>query len=1294
MATSPKLQIEGLKPPNAFIIDDNVAEGWRLFKQRWETYALLTDVSKRDNEVQIALFVNCLSDDALKVYNGFTSKDTNLPDIIKEFQKFAVGETNVTYERFMFNTCIQNEGEPIEQFISKLRNIAGKCDFCPTCKESLIRDRIVLGIHDKRIQAELLKRRSLNLADCIDACRAAEAAKKQTQIIACKSEPEVNTIQRKLPRRQDIGDCRYCGGSHAPKREACPANNKKCNRCQKLNHFGKMCRSAPPAYRQSPNRNIRQIVDNDSDAEDFVYAISSGNKEIKCKLQVNGKKIPFLIDTGSSVNLLPKRFASNIRPTGKRLKMWNGTTVTPVGESMETTFNPKSNTTQRINFVICTNDARPILGLQACETLKVIQICEENFERINQAQVQNTKSTDKAIGSFPGVHKLKVTQGAQPRIMPNRRIPIAIRDAVKEELDRLTELKVIEPVSEPTPWVSQMVVAKKKNDKLRICIDPHELNKVLERERYQLPTLDDVLHELSNSRVFTKADLKCGYWHVQLDTESSYLTTFQTAFGRFRWRRLPFGLKVSAEIFQKQLHNALHDLEGIVNVADDVIIHGRTKEEHDRRLEKFMDRCKEYGIQLNEEKLVANTDKVSFMGHVISSQGLQLDPQKNSAIQNYPTPRNTAELKRFLGMINYLQRFLPDAATHAQPLQALLKKDVDWNWSEAQEAAFQRLKSQITNASTLAIYEPNAPLALENDASDYGLGSVLQQNDKPIAFASRQLTSTEQNYAQIEKEMLALVFGLTKFHQYTYGRPVTVTTDHQPLVAIVKKPLDKAPRRLRSMLLRIQEYDCDVIFKPGKSIPVADALSRAPMSDTEENTMFVSNLSLTSINSRRLAEWRAATEEDDETRTLKETILRGWPTHKVQTPDNIRAYFEYRDELTAQDGVLFRGTRLIVPKQLRPEMKKKVHAGHTGINSCIRRARQYIFWPGMSTEIRQTVETCATCNSLRYKQPMEPLAQHTVPERPWEKIGTDLFYDSGKAYLITADYFSNFFEIDELQHETSGAVIKKLKGQFARYGIPDTVISDNGPQFASQQFRDFAKEWDFEHRTSSPYNSQANGTAEAAVKVAKRLLKTCRQNKEDPKIGLLNLRNTPQEGMEKTPAQLLMGRRTKTLIPTTQQTLLPEGQTYKEERYRKENKKARTAERYTHKKELAPLRHGDIVRIQPTRDETWNKGIITGIAGPRSYIVTQSDGGNIRRNRKHLRLSKETELKEEPIEIELEQPHPIGSGVVENHAEAGETPSEANPAGGHAETPEGPSPRPSTRTRSGRNIKQPQRLNI
>ena len=551
------------------------------------------------------------------------------------------------------------------------------------------------------------------------------------------------------------------------------------------------------------------------------------------------------------------------------------------------------------------------------------------------------------------------------------------------------------------------MIAEKKDGSLRICIDPRELNKALQREHYTLPVLEDSLHELGRSRFFTKADLASGYWHVELDDESSMLTTFQTCHGRYRWRRLPFGTKVSSEIFQKRLLEVLGDLKGVVVIADDIIIHGETQEEHDRNLEKFLQRCREVGIRLNKTKFQTGLNSVDFMGHQVTPTGMKPDPEKVRAILDMEAPEDVAGVRRFIGTVNYLARFLPHLSQTLQPLQNLLQKDVPFNWSSAQEEAFDHIKQKIASSPVLAFFQPDVPITLQNDASEYGLGAVLMQKDKPVAYASRSLKPAERNYAQIEKEMLAIVFGLEKFHHYTYGVPgITVVTDHKPLVAIMNKPLSKAPRRLQAMLLRLQPYSIKVEYQPGSTLAIADTLSRAPLPDSSRTTetVTVNNLQWMPVKRHKLDEIRGATEQDGALQKLRRVITNGWPRELADVEAEVKPYFSYRDELTTQDGIILRGDRIVIPTSMRKEVKQKAHAGHMGINACIRRARDLVFWPGMSKEIRQLVESCETCARHANKQQPETLHMHPVPDRPWAKVGTDLFTISGRDYCNPGNF--------------------------------------------------------------------------------------------------------------------------------------------------------------------------------------------------------------------------------------------------------------------------------------------------
>jgi len=287
------------------------------------------------------------------------------------------------------------------------------------------------------------------------------------------------------------------------------------------------------------------------------------------------------------------------------------------------------------------------------------------------------------------------------------------------------------------------------------------------------------------------------------------------------------------------------------------------------------------------------------------------------------------------------------------------------------------------------------------------------QEGQPIAYASRALTDTETRYAQIEKEMLAIVFSVEKFNQYTYGRPVNVQSDHKPLESILKKSLDRAPRRLQGMMMRLQSYDIKVTYTQGKQMYLADTLSRAFLPSTGEklDIEHIHMMRYLPISENRLQEIKLATERDETLQVLKRVVLQGWPDDKQQTPGQAMPYFPYRDEISIQDGLLFRGERVIIPHDMRKLMKDKIHSSHTGIDACLRRARECLFWPNMSIEIRDHVAACSTCNKYQVSQGKETLMSHDVPDRPWAKVGTDLFFFDEHDYLITVDYHSNFWEV-------------------------------------------------------------------------------------------------------------------------------------------------------------------------------------------------------------------------------------------------------------------------------------------
>ena len=1113
--------------------------------------------------------------------------------VLQKLGAYYVGVTNEIYERYNFNRRVQEESESVDSFVAALRTLAKTCNY-GTLTDTLIRDRMVVGVRDNSLRKKLLQTSNLTLQSGIDICRSSECTARQIKDMGQQYE-DVHSVGKRSqgnrwklrqrapteegrpPRLPTTITCKFCGKKHEWKKEVCPAWGKRCTKCNRLNHFAGLCN-----YRQRVNKVDQEYESEAQRDEDYLLTLEEREPVLSMKettyprriyalMTLKDVNVKFQLDCGATVNILPVNLyqdifqdaqCKNLEKSNTTLVMFNHTELSPIGKFQAVTVNPKNHKQYCLDYVVVEKGFKPLLGTEAIHRLELMSLNTENLMSVDSPQQETLNKADittrfKDVFSGEGLLEeklhLEVDTSIPPVKMPVRKVPLSVKGPLKEEIDRLIKLDLLAPVETPTDWISSMVVVQKSNGNIRLCIDPKPLNKALKRNHYPLPVMDDLLPKLSQARVFSVVDAKNGFWHVPLDTDSSYLTTFATPWGRYRWKRMPFGISPAPEEFQRRLDNALEGLEGVVPIFDDILVFGaeRTREEavldHDKKLTTLLDRCRLRGIKLNKEKLKFRLDKVSFMGHTITSEGLKPDPAKVEAIQRMPAPANKQDVRRLLGTVNYLQKFAPNLSDLTAPLRELLKEANSFQWSEQVEGqCFHQLKDVLSMPPVLKYFDPHQGLELQCDASEKGLGACLMQGGQPLAYASRSLTATEQQYAQIEKEMLAIVFGTEGFEQYVYGRRVKVETDHKPLESILKKSLLSAPKRLQRMMLRLQKFDLDVTYKKGSELYLADTLSRAFLpertkqegsvddilsvdnyrGDAEKEVESIDMLHYLSVTEDTLNLIKQATEEDNRMKTLKTTIRGGWPVTKDMVPEELQEFFPFRDELSLQDGLVFKGERLVIPSGIRHNIMARLHASHIGIQGCLRRARETVYWPGMNKEITEYISKCEICCAYPQDKAKEPLISHEIPTRPREKIGCDMFEFGGRDYLITVDYFSNYFEVDQLSNKTNQEVMGKLKQHLARHGLPDQLISDNGPPYNSRAFQEFATSYGFEHVTSSPGYPQSNGRVENAVKTAKKLMQKAAESKSDPYLSLLDWRNTPSEGLGSSPAQRLFSRRT------------------------------------------------------------------------------------------------------------------------------------------------------------------------
>ena len=386
-----------------------------------------------------------------------------------------------------------------------------------------------------------------------------------------------------------------------------------------------------------------------------------------------------------------------------------------------------------------------------------------------------------------GSYRIEIDPTVKPVVHPPRRVPCALREDVKDELTRMVWDGIIAPVTEPTRWVSSTIAVRKKNNKLRICLDPRDLNKAIQRSHYRLPTREDVATRLNKAKEFSMLDAKSGFWQVKLDEDSSYLTTFNMPFCRCLWLRMPFGINSAPEEWQRRVHEPAEGLDGIGFVADDFLClgFGATVEEatrdHNANTRALLERARACHLVLNPDKVELRSKSVPCIGHILTDEGLKVDESNVEAIMKMPAPTDIAALKRIIGMVGYLAKLLPHLSEVCEPLRQLDRKDVEWCLLEQHQDALTKIRELITAAPMLACYDVKREVTVQCDASQSGLGAVLLQEGRQVCYASRALTTTEENYAQVEKELLAIVFSCEKFDQYVFRRHTTVQSDQKLL---------------------------------------------------------------------------------------------------------------------------------------------------------------------------------------------------------------------------------------------------------------------------------------------------------------------------------------------------------------------------------------------------------------------------------------------------------------------------------------------------------------------------------
>ena len=790
-----------------------------------------------------------------------------------------------------------------------------------------------------------------------------------------------------------------------------------------------------------------------------------------------------------------------------------------------------------------TVNIQPLDPASQSKTVKQSPVSDSSLREM----LKKYDETMQGIGKLKDVEiKLDIDPTVKPVVQPTRRIPFHIRKQVEQEINSLIKQDIIEkvPDNEATPWISQIVaVPKKENTAVRLCIDMRSANTAIRRVRHPMPTIDELIHELNGSQYFSKLDLSSAYHQLSLHPDSRYITTFATHMGLYRYKRLNYGTNASAEIFQYQLQEALKGIPGVKNIADDIIIHGTDRQSHDTALENCLMRLKEENLTINRDKCKFLQDKIAFFGLIFSKAGIQPDPKKVQDLRDSPIPTNASEVRSFLGMASYSSKFIPNFADITTPLRTLTKKNHVFQWKKEHSDAFKKLKKLLTESPVMAYFDTEKETFLTVDASPVGVSAILSQSEKGstdrkiIAYASRALSPVERRYSQTEREALSIIYGVEHFHLYLYGASFTLITDHKPLETIYGNPRSKTSARIERWVLRLQQYEFKVIYRPGATNP-ADYLSRHPIKEYNKNNLAEAYVNFITKNAipkaMTIEEIQLETEKDPTLNDVKEAIKTGkWESLSL-TPYKLAT-----NELTVnhENGIILRGNRIVIPESLQKRAVALAHEGHMGLVKTKSLLREKVWFPNIDKLAKEEIDNCLPCQSIGPANPPEPLHMNKMPKGPWQTVHMDFFgpLPSGEYLLVLIDAYSRYPAVEIVQSTSASSVIPKMDKIFAMFGIPVKLKSDNGPPMNGDDFSRYMHTLGIDFKPCTPKWPKGNAQVERIMQPLGKVIRAAqvehRNWRQEIQRFLLNYRSTPHASTKVSPAELLFNHPIKGKLP-------------------------------------------------------------------------------------------------------------------------------------------------------------------
>lgn len=873
-----------------------------------------------------------------------------------------------------------------------------------------------------------------------------------------------------------------------------------------------------------------------------------------------GLPVKFMIDSGSSANALTESVYNKLlekNETDSRLlsidtlpmkKLTAYASSTPleiIAKIVADLWIDNLRPHGAVKFYAIKGARQCLLGKETALSYSVLRLgtsISVEAANINSVSAAKTHVTQFPKFNFPPV-VINIDTKIKPRKCTYSNRPLAWEQVIRERLQQMEDTGIIEELKlgMDTSYCSSMIAVPKGENDIRLVVDLRGPNKCIIREPHNMPTFEKVVSQLKGSSVFSTIDLTNAFSHIELHENSRHITNFFSGEKFYRYKRLPFGLCNAPDIFQKAMECILEGCEGKIIYLDDILVFGSTKLEHDIRLKSVLDALAAHNVELNKSKCRFGKESVTFLGFVISKDGYRVTDERMECIKSFRTPATTAEVRSFLGLVNFVDRFIMNRADKTHKLYDLVRSQT-FVWTPELNNEFEFLRGEaLRSIKTLGFYDPEEPLDLMVDASPVGLGAILYQKDgigrtRIIGCVSKALTATEARYPQTQREALSVVWACERFQFYTRGRDFTIWTDSEANEFIYggeHRIGKRAVTRAEAWALRLLPFSFKIRRIPGES-NVADALSRLinesqkdPPFEEDEPRLIgtIFDESTTPITWDMIA---SASRLDEEI-----TEIRAFLPSRGKWPRSLEKFRHVQNNLQMKGDVVMFRNKMLVPKALQEQVIKTAHAGHFGMCSMKKMIRQSFWWPGVNKDVENKVLSCDICQKIsRIPKPI-PLQSRQLPEGPWVNIQIDFLKLPGfgsEQFLMTTDTYSRMFWIVEMARTDARTTIKALWDIFAIWGRPDVIQSDNGPPFNAPEFTEFWNKQGVKHNRTVPYCPAMNGMIERKNEVVLRCLRAAAVEKRNWRDALFNYvhkynNEIPHSSTGFTPFELMVGRR-------------------------------------------------------------------------------------------------------------------------------------------------------------------------